>query len=181
MTDLTPQVETITTVPDAPAAEGCGGQCGGGCACGEPKSEHVEVTRVQPKPDFREITLRVPLNVSDQQVDMAMGMGSLAFETIMQQGLIIYFPTVQVGQDGKKQRAIGQAVVPLLNPSDLQRIMKVCEAIATANAKIMQARQSGVPGAQLEAAITGEVHKDNVARDETAKAQGYAGGIIVDG
>lgn len=180
MTDLTPEVEAPTTAPEAPATEGCGGKCGGGCACDEPKSEHVEVTRVAPKPDFRDLTIRVPLNVSDQQVDMAMGMGSLAFETIMQQGLIIYFPTVQQGQDGKKQRAIGQAIVPLMNPSDLQRIMKVCEAVATANAKVMQARQSNVPGAQLEAAINGEVFKDNVTRDEVAKAQGLAGGIIVD-
>jgi hypothetical protein len=177
VTDL-PQTSQTDTAPALCAKDQC--NCEGQCAA-SPPVEATDATKPEEQvdPNLRQIIIRVPQHVTDQMVDMALGLGSMAIECLGANGMMIYFPTVQKDDKGQLHQAIGQARVPLLNPADIQRVLKVCQAITDANLAQMRAAKSGVQGATVNAAIEGEMHKDNVSRDEAAKAHGQAGGIIV--
>ena len=121
----------------------------------------------------------MPLTVSDEQVEMAVQMGSMSVNTIMAGGLQMFFPTIVAGPDGQKRQSIGQVQMPIASNADVQRIVGLASVIGRLNMERAKAAASGVAGAQLNAAITGENIKDNATRELTAQAEGRAGGIIV--
>jgi len=130
-------------------------------------------------PQTRDVIIKVPLHVTDQQVDMAISMGSIAVEAIAHGGLIMFFPQSIRAENGERRQAIGHARMPILNGSDVQRVVRLVSVIGTENTKVLEAQSRGVSGDHLTTAISAENTKDNATRDLTAQAQGHAGGIII--
>jgi len=135
---------------------------------------------VPTEPQVRDVVIKVPLHVPDQHVEMALGMGSMAVEAITHGALVMFFPTTtQDPQTHERRQAVGHNLMPILNAADVQRILRLTQAITSENMKVANAAKAGVPGAQLDAAISSDIAKDNLTRDAVAKAQGQPGGIIV--
>ena len=134
----------------------------------------------QTLPEGRDVTVRIPSHVTEDQLNMALSIGSMACESILHGGLVVFFPTsVQDPTTKERKMAIGHAQMPLLSAADTQRVIKLVQTITTINLKVIEAARSKVPGAHVDAAITAETAKDNITTDAVAQAQGLAGGIIV--
>jgi len=178
MSDVTPPVNVpslpVTEENAAPGASCDGAQCPACDTAADASTEQVQL------PTTRDVTIKVPLQVTDEQFDMALSLGSVASETIIQGGLVCFFPTSAKDPKTQQQRmAVGHAAMPILNAADCQRVLKLIQTITTENLKVIQAARKNEPGAQVEAAIAADVAKDNATRDAGAKAQGQAGGIII--
>jgi hypothetical protein len=135
---------------------------------------------VQQIPEGRDVTIHLPMRVTDEQLDMALSVGSMACESILHGGLVTFFPTTVMDPKTKERKmAIGHAQMPLISASDTQRIVKLIQAITQVNLKVIEASRSKVPGDHLAAALDADTAKDNLTRDAVAQAEGHAGGIIV--
>lgn len=130
------------------------------------------------EPAIREIILRVPAAVPDERVQAALHIGQDALEGSQRGLATLLFPT-RNPQTGEPM--VGRAIVPLLAQKDIDRLLKLCQAIGDANQKAAQRVQAEGPVALLAAQREAEQAKDNAARDLTARAEGRAGGIIIPG
>src|ERR1035437_3719607 len=125
VTTTTPAAPAPALTPETPVAvtKLCTGNCSGECKCGgEPAA-----------PTFRSVTIQVPLTVSDEQVEMAVQMGSMSVNTIMAGGLQMFFPTIVAGPDGQKRQSIGQVQMPIASNAHVQRIVGLASVIGRLN------------------------------------------------
>ena len=131
---------------------------------------------MSPQPPTRDVVLKVPVNTPDNVVSLSVNLGIMAHEAISKGMMLILFPTVVKGDQGKPRHAIGRCLVPLSSARDVDRVVSLAEVITKTNLAVVQA--SGDPINALPARLEGENQKDNAARDLKAKAAGHAGGII---
>jgi hypothetical protein len=129
-------------------------------------------------PVVKQVTFVVPSGIPDHIVQTAVRLG---LETIQQafQGVSSYFyPAIKTHENGQQEPVVARVVCPLSNPLDSTRIKTLMELIAKANIDAARAQQrDAVSGAT--ARLEAEKIKDNVTRNETAKADGAVGGIII--
>jgi len=128
---------------------------------------------------MREARIRVPVNVTDEQLAAAAQIGSAVIEGTVRGLAFLFFPIINKGQDGNQQHSVGQAVVPLANKMDVDRLLHLAQTIAKVNTDAAQKIKTRGEVARLAIQKDANRVKDNAARDLTAKAQGQAGGIIV--
>jgi len=129
--------------------------------------------------ELRDITIKVPKVVPDEAVKLAFQAGQMTVEAVQQSVVVFFFPQVAKDDKGNARRMLGHALMPIINQSDILRILKLMEVTSHSNESVMTAMHSGQPGAGVIAAANAETVKDNAARDLTAKAEGKPGGIIV--
>ena len=129
-------------------------------------------------PQTRDIILKVPVDVPDQHVDMALKVGAMVQEAMGRGAAVLMFPVQQKRPDGQVANVMGRFLVPLLDPKDVERLLKLAEAITKANVSTMQAMQRSA-GDGFAAQQIADRQKENATRDLTAKAEGKIGGIVL--
>lgn len=127
------------------------------------------------QPALREVVIRVPADVSDERVQIALNMGRDAVELATRGFAILLFPTKSAQTT---QPLLGRTVIPLMNCKDIDRLLQLAKAIGDANANAIK-RLQAEPVAALAIRRDAERQKDNASRDLCAQAQGQAGGIII--
>jgi hypothetical protein len=136
---------------------------------------HAQAAAIE-ESKFRTFTIKVPVGVPDQSIMTAVRIGQEAYTGAMNSMMTIVFPTRQKLDDGRIVPALGKVTVPLMDESDINRIIDLAKAIRGANEKIMNASN---PGDKLAATIGAKKQKDNATRQAVGKAEGLGGGIIV--
>jgi len=127
------------------------------------------------EPPTRDFLLKVPVNVPDEQVKMAVQIGIMAAGTVEQGMMVILWPALTKTPDGRQTRVVGRAVVPLAKKEDVDRILHLAKVIATVNVKAAK----GGTGDKLADTLEGKKAIANAARDLEAQAEGKPAGIIV--
>lgn len=120
--------------------------------------------------EAKEITIRVPKHLPDNMVRNAweVGMGTLQR---LQQGLIVIaYPSIGKGPDGKMVNTIGKYDVLITSPKDVQYLLEVAVALNKINLEM--SKQGSNPVNALTATVEGKRAKENVVRETISKANG---------
>lgn len=128
---------------------------------------------------MRDFVIKVPEMVPDGIVRLALSIGQTVTDAISNGAMVLMFPQMVKDEKGNARRVVGHCVVPIQTQSDVLRMLKLAEATGKANEAVQDAMERGKPGEGIIAAANAETLKDNVARNETAKANGQAGGIFI--
>lgn len=125
----------------------------------------------KPQPEAaREVKIRVPASITDNVVRNAWEVGMGTLQRLQHGMLVIAFPSVGPGPDGKPINTIGKYEVLISKPEDVKRILELAQFINQTNLEV--SKQAANPVNALAAALEGTQRKDEALRQQKQKVSG---------
>ena len=125
-------------------------------------------------PATRDVVIKVPVSVSDNQVNNAIRLGILASNVVQSGMMFLAWPALVKTPQGQEAAVIQQTIMPIFDKKDVDRVLQLVKVIGETN---VAAAKNGADA--LSTSIAGGKVKDNAARDLTGQAEGNSGGIII--
>jgi hypothetical protein len=124
----------------------------------------------KPQEEVREVKIRVPANITDNIARNAWEVGMGTLQRLQHGMLVIAFPSVGKGPDGKPINTIGKYEVLISKPEDVKRILELAQFINQTNLEI--SKEAANPVNALAASLDGAKRKDEALRQQKQKVSG---------